>query len=60
MPRVTARQLGQSIWIDITIKVDHHLSHEEGHLIGLHVKESLHNLFNNVSGVHLTVEPFMP
>jgi cation diffusion facilitator family transporter len=60
VPRVTARQLGQSIWIDITIKVDHHLSHEEGHLIGLHVKESLHKLFNNVSGVHLNVEPFMP
>ncbi len=58
--RVTARQLGQSIWIDITIKVDHHLSHQDGHLIGLHVKESLHGLFNNVSGVHLTVEPFMP
>ena len=57
--KVAARQTGQSIWIDITIRVDHHASHQEGHLIGLHVKESLRRTLKNVSGVHLNIEPYM-
>ncbi|HIJ81520.1 MAG TPA: magnetosome biogenesis CDF transporter MamM [Desulfuromonadales bacterium] len=57
--KVSARQTGQTVWVDITIRVDHHASHEEGYIIGLHVKESLRRALKNVSGVHLTIEPYM-
>lgn len=57
---VVARQLGQNIWIDIIIKVDRQKNHEEGYMIGLHVKESLMKGIRNVAGVTLTIEPYSP
>jgi len=58
--KALARQVGHSIWIDITIKVDHRKTHEEGYMIGLHVKESLMKKLNNVAGVNLSIEPYLP
>ncbi len=57
---VVARQTGQSMWIDITIRVDHHKTHDEGYRIGLQVRESLEKAFNNVAGVILSIEPYVP
>ncbi len=57
---VVARQTGQSMWIDMTIRVDHHKTHDEGYRIGLQVRESLEKGFNNVAGVTLSIEPYVP
>lgn len=57
---VKARKLGHNIWIDIVIKVDHHQTHEVGYRIGEHVKESLIKGLGNVSGVTISVNPYMP
>lgn len=57
--KALARQFGQNIWIDITIKVDHYRSHDDGHLIGLHVRESLLKGMNNIAGINLTIEPYL-
>lgn len=48
--KVVARHLGQGIWIEMTIKINHTMSHQEGYLIGLHVKESIQALL----GKHAT------
>jgi len=58
--KVVARHLGQGIWIEITIKIDHSLSHQEGYLIGQHVKESTQALLGNHATVSVLLEPYIP
>ena len=58
--KVIARHLGQGIWIDMTIKIDQTLSHEEGYLIGQHVKESIQAALGGITTVNLTIEPYLP
>lgn len=58
--RVNARQLGKGIWIDMTIKIDPTLSHENGYVIGQHVRESLMAAIDDVTNVNLTIEPYLP
>ena len=58
--RVVPRQLGQGIWVEITIMVDHDLSHHEGYLIGQHVKASLENALPDIKETSITIEPFVP
>lgn len=58
--KVTARQLGQSVWIDIAIKVDHDKSHEEGYAIGCRVKDTLSKRVGYVAGINLAIEPYFP
>jgi cation diffusion facilitator family transporter len=58
--KVIARQLGQGVWIDMTIKIDHALSHQEGYLIGQHVKESIQASLGSNTTVNLVIEPYMP
>jgi cation diffusion facilitator family transporter len=57
---VGVRQLGQERWIDITIKVDHNKPAREGYLIGLHVKESIMKVIENIANVSVSIEPYMP
>jgi len=57
---VGVRQLGQERWIDITIKVDYDKSAREGYLIGLHVKESIMKVIENIANVFVSIEPYMP
>lgn len=58
--KVVARHLGQGIWIDVTIKIDHAMNHQEGYLIGQHVKESIQVLFGDHSTVTVLFEPYIP
>jgi len=58
--RVVARHLGQGISIDMTIKIDHALSHQEGYLIVLHVKESIKAALGKHTNVNVIFEPYMP
>jgi len=58
--KVTARQLGQSVWIDIVIKVDHDKTHEEGYAIGSRVKDTLSKRIGYVAGINLSIEPYFP
>ena len=58
--RVVARHLGQGISVDITIKIDHALSHQEGFLIVLHVKESIKAAIGNNTTVNVVFEPYIP
>lgn len=58
--KIVARQLGQGIWIDMTIKIDPSLSHQEGYIIGQHVKESLQMMLGKNTTVNLVIEPYMP
>ena len=58
--KVVARQLGQGIWIEMTIKIDHTLSHQEGYLIGQHVKESIQASLGNHVTANVLLEPYIP
>ena len=58
--RVVARRLGQGLWVDMTIKVDPALTHQDGHLIVRHVKESIQSAFGNQITVNVVLEPYMP
>jgi cation diffusion facilitator family transporter len=58
--KVIARQMGQGLWVDMTIKVDHSLSHQEGYLISQHVKESILAIMGNHATVNVIFEPYMP
>jgi divalent metal cation (Fe/Co/Zn/Cd) transporter len=58
--RVVARHVGQGLSVDMTIKIDHSLSHQEGYLIVQHVKESIRSAFGNHTTVHVIFEPYMP
>ena len=57
---VGVRQLGQERWIDITIKVDYNKPAREGYMIGLHVKESIMKVLENIANVSVSIEPYMP
>lgn len=57
---IHARQLGHSLWIDITLKVDYDKPASEGYLIGLHVRDSLIKAIDNIAMVNFSIEPFMP
>ena len=58
--RVVARHVGQGLSVDLTIKIDHSLSHQEGYLIVQHVKESIQAAFGNHTAVHVIFEPYVP
>jgi cation diffusion facilitator family transporter len=58
--KVVARHLGQGIWVDMTIKIDHTLTHQEGYLIARHVKESIQASLGNHTTVNVVFEPYMP
>ena len=57
--RVVARYLGQGVWVDMTIKIEPTLNHQEGSLIGRHVKESIQALLGNHSTVNVVFEPYI-
>jgi len=57
---VGVRHLGQSRWIDLTIKVDHDKPASDGYVISQHVKGSLEKRLSNIAGVSVAVEPYFP
>jgi cation diffusion facilitator family transporter len=57
---VNVRHLGQNRWIDLTIKVDHDKPATEGYEVSLHVKASLEKAMDNIAGVSVAVEPYLP
>ncbi|HIJ90554.1 MAG: cation diffusion facilitator family transporter [Desulfobulbaceae bacterium] len=58
--KIVVRQQGQGLWIEMMIKIDPDLTHQEGYLIGLHVKESILATFGNKTTVNVSFEPYMP
>ncbi len=58
--KVIARQLGQGLSIDMTIKIDSALNHQQGYLIAQHVKESIRALLGSHTTVNVTIEPYLP
>ena len=58
--KVIARQLGQGLSIDMTIKIDSALNHLQGYLIGQHVKERIRALLGSHTTVNVTIEPYLP
>jgi cation diffusion facilitator family transporter len=58
--RVVARHLGQGIWIDMTIKIDPEQSHQDGYIIGQHVKESIQASLGKNTNVNVIIEPYLP
>ena len=58
--KVVARHLGQGVWVDMTIKIDHDLNHQEGYLIGQHVKASIQALLGSHTTVNVLFEPYLP
>lgn len=55
--RLNARKVGSGIWIDIVIRIDHHKSLEEGHIISNQVKDTIIKRIGNITGINLTLEP---
>jgi cation diffusion facilitator family transporter len=60
LTKVVVRQLGQGLWVEITIQVDQNLRHQEGYLIGQHVKATVESSFTDITKANVTIEPFMP
>ncbi len=58
--KLNTRQLGQGLWVDLTIKVDYNKSASEGYMIGLQVKESIIKGLPDISHVSVSVEPYVP
>lgn len=58
--KVVARHQGQGLWVDMTIKIDHAMAHQEGYLISRHVKESIQAALGNHTIVNVVFEPYMP
>ncbi len=58
--KVVARHLGQGMSVDMTIKIDHSLSHEEGYIIVQHVRESIMAALGNHTAVNIVFEPYLP
>ncbi|MBF0517903.1 MAG: magnetosome biogenesis CDF transporter MamM [Nitrospirae bacterium] len=57
---LNARKVGQGIWVEIVIKVDHKQSLDNGYLIGRHVEETLMKRVDNIVGINLAIEPYIP
>ncbi|KWT94831.1 magnetosome biogenesis CDF transporter MamM [Candidatus Magnetominusculus xianensis] len=57
---INARKVGQGIWVEIVIKVDHSKTLDNGYLIGRHVEETLMKRVDNIVGINLAVEPYIP
>jgi divalent metal cation (Fe/Co/Zn/Cd) transporter len=57
---INARKVGQGIWVEIVIKVDHSHTLDNGYMIGRHVEETLLKRIDNIVGINLAVEPYMP
>ncbi len=54
---VVARKMGQGIWIDMVIKVEHNKTLDEGHRIGRRLETTLKKKFEVISGINLSIEP---
>ncbi|MBF0457192.1 MAG: magnetosome biogenesis CDF transporter MamM [Nitrospirae bacterium] len=57
---INARKVGQGIWVEIVIKVDHSQTLDNGYLIGRYVEETLMKRVDGIVGINLAVEPYMP
>jgi cation diffusion facilitator family transporter len=55
--KLAARKVGSGIWVDMVIRIDQHLSLEEGHIISNQVRETITKKIGNVTGINLTIEP---
>jgi cation diffusion facilitator family transporter len=55
-----ARKMGQSIWVDMVIKIDHRQTLEDGHRISRQIEETLKKRIRAIGGVHIAVEPYIP
>jgi cation diffusion facilitator family transporter len=58
--KVIARQVGHGVWVDMTIKVDSSLSHQDGYIIGQHVRESIQAALGENTTVNIVIEPYLP
>ncbi|MBF0554238.1 MAG: magnetosome biogenesis CDF transporter MamM [Nitrospirae bacterium] len=57
---INARKVGQGIWVEIVIKVDHGKTLDHGYMIGRQVEETLMKRVDNIVGINLAIEPYMP
>jgi cation diffusion facilitator family transporter len=55
-----ARKVGQNIWVDMVIKIDHRQPLDSGYRISRQVEETLMKRMRNIGGVHIAIEPHMP
>jgi len=56
---VYTRKIGQQIWVEMIVKIDHRLTIEEGHKIGKQIELTLKKRMNNIGGVYVSVEPLV-
>ncbi len=54
---ILARKVGQSIWVDIIIKVEQDQTLEDGYKISRHVEETLLKKHDFIAGINLSLEP---
>ncbi|MBF0328608.1 MAG: magnetosome biogenesis CDF transporter MamM [Nitrospirae bacterium] len=57
---LTARKTGQSIWIDMIIKIDPRHTLDNGYKISRQVEDTLMKRIRGIGGVHIAVEPYTP
>ncbi len=54
---IIGRKVGQGIWLDMVIKVEHDRTLEEGHSIGHHLEDTLMKRHEIIEGINLSIEP---
>ncbi|MBF0558766.1 MAG: hypothetical protein HQL08_08300, partial [Nitrospirae bacterium] len=57
---LNARKVGQNIWVDMVIKIDHRQTLDTGYKISRQVEETLTKRMRNIGGVNIAVEPYLP
>ncbi|KJR43880.1 magnetosome protein MamM-1 [Candidatus Magnetoovum chiemensis] len=58
--KIVGRRVGAGVWIELVIRVEHSLSYEKGYMIAKQVEASLKNRIDSITGVNITIEPYMP
>ena len=56
---LTARSVGQEMWVYVVIKVDRNLALEDGDRVGRQVKETIMKKIAGVAGVNLSIGPHL-
>jgi cation diffusion facilitator family transporter len=54
---ILARKVGQGIWVEMVVKIEHSKTLDEGHRIGRHLENTLIKKHKIIEGINLSIEP---
>ena len=54
---ILARKVGQGIWVEMVVKIEHSKTLDEGYRIGRHLENTLIKKHKIIEGINLSIEP---